>query len=42
MPDPRTVKLAELLVNYSVEVQSGDWMIVREDSEIRVDGELFY
>ena len=28
MPDPRMVKLAELLVNYSVEVQSGDWVIV--------------
>jgi aminopeptidase len=31
MPDPRTLKLAELLVNYSIEVQRGEWVIVRGD-----------
>ena len=31
MPDSRMVKLAELLVNYSVEIQPGDWVIVRGD-----------
>jgi len=31
MPDPRMVKLAELLVNYSVEVKPNDWVIVRGD-----------
>ena len=31
MPDSRMVKLAELLVNYSVEVQPGDWVVVRGD-----------
>lgn len=29
MPDPRMQKLAELLVNYSVEIHPGDWVIVR-------------
>jgi aminopeptidase len=31
MPDPRLQKLAKLLVNYSVEIQPGDWVIVRGD-----------
>ena len=31
MADHRLVKLAELLVNYSVEIQPGDWVIVRGD-----------
>ncbi|MBI1802560.1 MAG: aminopeptidase, partial [Chloroflexi bacterium] len=29
MADPRVVKLAQVLVNYSVPVQSGDWFVVR-------------
>lgn len=29
MADPRVEKLAELLVNYSVEVRPGDWVLVR-------------
>ena len=31
MADPRMVKLAELLVHYSVEIQTGDWVMVRGD-----------
>jgi aminopeptidase len=31
MSDPRMVKLAELLVSYSVEVQPDDWVFVRGD-----------
>ncbi|MEA3351339.1 MAG: aminopeptidase [Chloroflexota bacterium] len=31
MADPRLIKLAELLVNYSVEVKPGDWVLVRGD-----------
>jgi len=31
MSDPRMVKLAELLVNYSVEVRPDDWVLVRGD-----------
>ncbi|MBN1666658.1 MAG: aminopeptidase [Anaerolineales bacterium] len=29
MPDPRTVKLANLLVNYSTKIQPGDWVMLR-------------
>jgi aminopeptidase len=29
MADPRVEKLAELLVNYSVETRKGDWVLVR-------------
>ncbi|MCB9138718.1 MAG: aminopeptidase [Caldilineaceae bacterium] len=28
MPDPRAVKLADILVNYSVSVQPGDWVLI--------------
>ncbi|MBT3389467.1 MAG: aminopeptidase [Chloroflexi bacterium] len=31
MADPRMTKLAELLVNYSVEIKPGDWVMVRGD-----------
>ncbi len=31
MPDPRLVKLACLLVNYSVKIKTGDWVLVRGD-----------
>lgn len=31
MSDPRMVKLAELLVHYSVEIKPGDWVMVRGD-----------
>ncbi|MBC8330583.1 MAG: aminopeptidase [Anaerolineae bacterium] len=31
MADPRLIKLAELLVNYSVEIKPGDWVMVRGD-----------
>jgi len=29
MVDPRVIKLADLLVNYSVSIQPGDWVLVR-------------
>ncbi len=32
MTDPRMKKLAEVLVNYSVSVQPGDWVIIQGDS----------
>ncbi len=28
MKDPRIIKLADLLVNYSVKVQPGDWVLI--------------
>ena len=31
MIDPRAVKLADILVNYSVEVKPGDWVIIQGD-----------
>ncbi len=31
MADPRLVKLADLLVNYSVKIKPGDWVLVRGD-----------
>jgi aminopeptidase len=31
MKDPRLVRLAEVLVNYSVEVKPGDWVVVQGD-----------
>jgi len=31
MPDPRLVKLADLLVNYSVKIKPSDWVLVRGD-----------
>jgi aminopeptidase len=31
MPDPRMVKLAELLVNYSTKVQPGEWVLLSGD-----------
>ena len=31
MADPRLVKLADLLVNYSVKIKTGDWVLVRGD-----------
>ena len=31
MTDPRTSKLADILVNYSTEVQPGDWVLVQGD-----------
>ncbi len=31
MIDPRAVKLADVLVNYSVEVKPGDWVIIQGD-----------
>ena len=29
MADPRVEKLAEILVDYSIAVQPGDWVVVR-------------
>ncbi len=31
MADPRLVRLADTLVNYSVEVKPGDWVLIRGD-----------
>ncbi len=31
MADPRLVRLAETLVNYSVKVKPGDWVMIRGD-----------
>ncbi len=31
MVDPRLIRLAETLVNYSVKVKSGDWVLIRGD-----------
>ena len=28
MPDPRLVKLAKVLVNYSIPVRAGDWFLI--------------
>ena len=30
--DPRTSKLADILVNYSLEIQSGEWVVINSDA----------
>lgn len=32
MPDPRMLKLAEILVHYSAAVQPGDWVVIQADT----------